>query len=138
MSLHCLIYTSVAKEKMTDNCLKSLLDRARPKNSALDITGMLLYLDPYFVQVLEGEINAINEAFKKISKDPIHHKVSLIFKKPISERSFSNWVMGFNKVSHEYSDSFMSLDAFYKSENFRKKPKEIIELLEMFRYETLF
>ena len=138
MSLHCLIYTSVAKEKMTDNCLKSLLDRARPKNSALDITGMLLYLDPYFVQVLEGEINAINETFKKISKDPIHHKVSLIFKKPISERSFSNWVMGFNKVSHEYSDAFVSLDAFYKSENFRKKPKEIIELLEMFRYETLF
>ncbi|MEN9898748.1 MAG: hypothetical protein RLZZ66_2397 [Pseudomonadota bacterium] len=138
MSLHCLIYTSVAKQKLTDNSLKSILDRARPKNSALDITGMLLYLDPYFVQILEGEINVINETFKRISKDPIHHKVSLIFKKPISERSFSNWVMGFNKVGQEFSESFMSLDAFYNSENFRKKPREIVELLEMFKHETLF
>ena len=137
-SLHCLIYTSIAKQKMTDNCLKSLLDRSRSKNSSLNITGMLLYLDPYFVQILEGEINAVNETFKKISNDPMHDKVSLILKKAISERSFSNWLMVFNKVSDEHRDSFICLDTFYKSENFREKPKEIIELLEMFKYETLF
>jgi hypothetical protein len=46
--------------------------------------------------------------------------------------------MGFNKVSEKDIDSFVSLEAFYKSESFRKQPKEIIELLEMFKNETLF
>ena len=55
MSLHCLIYTSVATQKMTDDYLKSILEKSRPKNIALSVTGMLLYLDPFFVQVLEGE-----------------------------------------------------------------------------------
>ncbi len=138
MSLHCLIYTSVAKQKMTDDCLKVLLDRARPKNLSLNITGMLLYLDPYFIQILEGDINNVSETFQRISKDPIHDKISLILKKPIVERSFSNWAMGFNKASEKNIDSFVSLDVFYESDHFRKKPKEIIELLEMFKYETLF
>ena len=138
MSLYCLIYTSVAKQKMTDNCLNNLLDRTRPKNSAMSVTGMLLYIDPYFVQILEGDIDDLSETFTRISKDPIHHKVSLILKKPIAERSFANWAMGFNKVSEKDIDSFMSLDAFYQSESFRKQSKEIIELLEMFKNETLF
>ena len=138
MSLHCLIYTSVAKQKMTDNCLKSLLDRTRPKNSALSLIGMLLYIDPYFVQILEGDLEDVCETFTRISKDPIHHKVSLILKKPITERNFANLAMGFNKVSEKDIDSFVSLDAFYKSESFRKQSKEIIELLEMFKNETLF
>ena len=138
MSLHCLIYTSVAKQKMTDHCLKNLLDRTRPKNSAANVTGMLLYLDPYFVQILEGDIEDVGETFKRISKDPIHHKVSLILKKPITERNFSNWAMGFNKMSETDIDSFISLDEFYKSDNFKKQSKEIVELLEMFKYETLF
>ncbi|MEI8235758.1 MAG: BLUF domain-containing protein [Methylococcaceae bacterium] len=138
MSLHCLIYTSVAKQKMTDNCLKSFLDRTRPINSAVTVTGMLLYIDPYFVQILEGDIDDVCESFVRISKDPIHHKVSLILKKPITERNFANLAMGFNKVSEKDIDSFVSLEAFYKSESFRKQPKEIIELLEMFKNETLF
>ena len=55
-----------------------------------------------------------------------------------AERSFANLAMGFNKVSEKDIDSFVSLEAFYKSESFRKQPKEIIELLEMFKNETLF
>ena len=138
MSLYCLVYTSVAKQKMTDNCLKNLLDRTRSKNSAVSLTGMLLYIDPYFVQILEGDFDDVCETFTRISKDPIHHKVSLILKKPITERNFANLAMGFNKVTEKHIDSFVSLEAFYKSESFKKQSKDIIELLEMFKNETLF
>ena len=54
MSLHCLIYTSIASQKMTDEDLKAILEKARPHNLALDITGMLLYQDPFFMQIFEG------------------------------------------------------------------------------------
>jgi hypothetical protein len=138
MSLHCLIYTSVATQKMTDDYLKSILEKSRPKNIALSVTGMLLYLDPFFVQVLEGEKNVITDIFKKISQDPLHHKVSLILKKPINERSFSHWAMGFNKIDEAHIDSVVSLDEFYKSESFNRHPKDIVELFDMFKNETLF
>ena len=87
---------------------------------------------------MEGDFDDVCETFTRISKDPIHHKVSLILKKPITERNFANLAMGFNKVSEKHIDSFVSLEAFYKSESFRKQSKDIIELLEMFKNETLF
>lgn len=48
MSLHCLIYTSIASQKMTDEDLKAILQKARPRNAALDITGMLLLSGSFF------------------------------------------------------------------------------------------
>jgi hypothetical protein len=138
MSLHCLIYTSIAKERLTDSSLKNLLNKSRSNNTAFNITGMLLYMDPFFIQILEGGEIAVNEIFRKITEDPIHHKISLIVKKSIEERSFSSWAMGFNKLSEESIESVMDLDTFYNSDDFKKCSSEIVELLEMFRNETLF
>jgi hypothetical protein len=68
----------------------------------------------------------------------MHHKVSLIYKKPIKERSFSKWTMGFNKIGKAYFEDAENLIEIYKNESFKKHPKEVIELLTMFKDETLF
>jgi hypothetical protein len=68
----------------------------------------------------------------------MHHKVSLIYKKPIKERSFSKWTMGFNKIGTQYFEGAYNLIEIYKNDAFKKHPKEVIELLEMFKDETLF
>jgi hypothetical protein len=102
MSIYCLVFTSVATRKVSDEDLKGLLVKSRQNNLALNITGMLLYLDPYFMQILEGDESIIDEKFKKILNNEMHHKVSLIYKKPIKERSFSKWTMGFNKIGTQY------------------------------------
>jgi hypothetical protein len=138
MSLYCLVFTSVATRKLTDEYLKCLLAKSRQNNSTLNITGMLLYLDPYFMQILEGEELVIEKKFKTISKNEMHHKVSLIYKKPIKERSFSKWTMGFNKIGKAYFEDAENLIEIYKNESFKKHPKEVIELLTMFKDETLF
>ena len=138
MSIYCLVFTSVATRKISDEDLKGLLAKSRQYNLALNITGMLLYLDPYFMQILEGDESIIDEKFKKISNDEMHHKVSLIYKQPIKERSFSKWTMGFNKIGKECFEDAENLTEIYKNEAFKKHPKEVIELLEMFKDETLF
>jgi len=66
MSIYCLVFTSVATRKISDEDLKGLLAKSRQYNLALNITGMLLYLDPYFMQILEGDESIIDEKFKKI------------------------------------------------------------------------
>ncbi len=138
MSIYCLVFTSVATRKISDEDLKGLLAKSRQYNLALNITGMLLYLDPYFMQILEGDESIIDEKFKKISNDEMHHKVSLIYKQPIEERSFSKWTMGFNKIGIEYFEDAENLIEIYKNDAFKKHPKEVIELLKMFNDETLF
>jgi len=83
MSCYCLVYTSIASQKISDDDLKYLLKKIRKKNAASQITGMLLYLDPFFMQVLEGEEVMVNDLFNLIKQDSKHHKVSLIYKKQI-------------------------------------------------------
>ena len=77
MSLYCLVYTSISNQKMSDGNLKDLLKKSRLKNETLNITGMLLYLDPFFMQILEGEEAIVNESFKVIKQDSRHHNSTL-------------------------------------------------------------
>lgn len=141
MSLYCLVYTSVASRDMSDDELKALLQKSRIKNQKLNITGMLLHLEPFFIQVLEGEEATVTEAFNRIKADSRHQKVSLIYKKKIQSRTFPDWTMGFNRIG---SDDLEGLDGFadYLNQPVPKSIKgtagEIERLLGMFKNESLF
>jgi Sensors of blue-light using FAD len=50
-----IVYASSASEAFTGPELQVLLDQARQKNAKFAVTGMLLYKDGNFMQVLEGE-----------------------------------------------------------------------------------
>ena len=73
MPLYCLVYTSIANKKMSDDDLEDLLKKIRKKNETRHVTGMLLYLDPFFMQVLEGEEAMVNDLFNLIKQDSRHH-----------------------------------------------------------------
>ena len=145
MSLYCLVYTSLANQKMSDDNLKELLKKSRLKNETLNITGMLLYLDPFFIQILEGEEAIVNESFNIIKQDSRHHQVKLIYKKPIEERSFPNWTMGFNKINKEnieaiegFSDFWQRPTSEFFSGSSSETEKMLDKFLDMFKHETLF
>lgn len=141
MSLYCLVYTSISSQKMSDEDIKYFLESIRYKNQLKQVTGMLLYLDPFFIQVLEGEETVVNQLFSIIEKDPRHHKVSLIYKKPIAERHFENWTMGFSKISYkdiEVIDGFSDFLQTPSIEFLSRSPNEVDELLYKFKYEILF
>jgi len=130
---------------MSDDNLKELLKKSRLKNATLNITGMLLYLDPFFIQILEGEEAVVDEWFNIIKQDSRHHKVKIIYKKPIEERSFSNWTMGFNKISDEnleavegFSDFLRRPTSDFFSDSPSKTEKMLEKFLDMFKHETLF
>ncbi|MCK9604972.1 MAG: BLUF domain-containing protein [Methylomonas sp.] len=140
MSNYCFIYTSVSKQKWSEQQLKQLLKESRQKNQSLDISGMLLFLDPFFIQILEGEESKVNDLFSTIKQDPRHHKVSLIYKKPIAKRSFADWSMGFNVIKPETVADIDGFSAFFvnPASDSSHIPDEIDRLLKMFKDETLF
>lgn len=93
-----LLYTSTAANLMENAALDALLAQSREKNARHDITGFLLYKSGYFVQVLEGPESAVRSLYAAIERDRRHRLVTLIFCRPIAEREFSEWQMGFRRV----------------------------------------
>jgi len=75
--------------------LMRLLYHSYSNNQALGITGVLIYENDRFGQVIQGKADQIDALWNRIQKDQRHKNVRLIDRKPISERTFSKWTMVF-------------------------------------------
>lgn len=91
-------YVSTAKIPMPRDALLELLQQAREANSADSITGLLLYHDGHFVQVLEGPETRVRELYERILRDPRHHDIAIVFEQAIDRREFADWSMGFKAL----------------------------------------
>ncbi|MEO6455036.1 MAG: BLUF domain-containing protein [Ginsengibacter sp.] len=99
--MNYLIYVSSATQHFSDEDLKALLIISRQNNINLGITGLLLYSESNFIQVIEGEAEAIDGLYSKIKRDPRHTGFLRLLKGEISERNFPEWSMAFKKISNE-------------------------------------
>lgn len=108
-----LIYASSATRLMPNDELTALLKKARENNAKRDISGMLLYRNGNFVQVLEGPEQEVDQVFEVIKKDPRHFDVTLILRRPIQKRDFEEWEMGFNGIEEKDLEGYTNfLDVF--------------------------
>ena len=96
LNLNHLIYTSVANKDFSQSELIDLLNIARANNSKKNISGILLYVNKNFFQVIEGELEALQQLFSIIKKDPRHGNVTKIICESIVKRNFNEWSMGFD------------------------------------------
>ena len=90
-----VVYSSAALAPFSEAQLSELLVRARKKNERLGVSGMLLYHDGSFLQVLEGEPSVLDSLLAVISVDKRHHRVVTLLKREVDERHFGDWRMGF-------------------------------------------
>ena len=80
----------------------NLLGIFQKNNTAIDVTGLLLYNGHGIcIQVLEGEQAVIETLYDKIQRDFRHRCVNYIGKKVIEKRSFPNWTMGFKSLKRK-------------------------------------
>jgi hypothetical protein len=90
-----LTYVSQPAQAMSFLGLMRLLYHSYSNNQALGITGVLIYENDRFGQVIQGKVDQIDALWNRIQKDQRHKNVRLIDRKPISERTFSKWTMVF-------------------------------------------
>ena len=112
-SLIHYIYSSTATRMFSQRDLVDLLTGARANNARLGITGMLLYSDGSFFQVLEGEAQQVDELAQKIAPDPRHTHMVTIIREPIPRRAFGEWTMGFAHVSPRDVGQIVGLNDFF-------------------------
>ena len=110
--IHC-IYASVATEIFAEHEIPQLLEKTRTANASRQITGMLLYIEGSFFQVLEGNSEPVDALFRRISADPRHRNVTLIIREPIPERSFGEWTMGFAALGRLEAGELVGQNDFF-------------------------
>ncbi|SFQ32191.1 Sensors of blue-light using FAD [Hymenobacter arizonensis] len=98
-SQYHVLYRSHATKPFTDAQLEDLLASARPFNAANQLTGLLLYNDSRFVQVLEGPEAAVRALYARIQQDPRHTSVVTVSEGPGPGRRFGEWGMAFGRVA---------------------------------------
>ena len=90
-----LSYLSEAVSDMSFLGLMGLLQTARALNQKSGITGILLYDNQQFGQVIEGERANVMKAWRRIQSDKRHHRVELLEIREITERKFPDWLLRF-------------------------------------------
>ena len=97
-TLHHLVYQSYATVPVGEAELTRLLAQSRAYNATHGITGLLLYNDGRFVQLLEGSEAAVRAVFARIIRDPRHAGVVALADGPAAHRLFTEWSMAFRAV----------------------------------------
>lgn len=135
--MYYLVYVSSARKPFTKPELVDLLTRARANNSRLGITGMLLYKDGNFIQILEGDRQEVENLYNIISQDPRHHDIIILDQGLSSERQFAEWSMGFRDLSDKDLHTLPGFSQFMNKPlsvaTFRNNPSACHELLNLFR-----
>lgn len=91
-----LMYVSYAKTDFTDTMLVNLLEKSRANNESNGVSGVLIYSDGVFVQLLEGDRNKVEETYKVISNDARHNRLTILLREMSpSGAIFPDWSMGY-------------------------------------------
>jgi hypothetical protein len=94
-----LVYSSLATEPMPKSKLYKILVQARGNNKRADVTGLLVFVDGKFLQVLEGEADLVSQVLRKIAVDTRHKDMKVISEKSIQQRTFASWQMAYASPS---------------------------------------
>lgn len=135
-NLWTIVYVSTATHLLSDDELEALLAASRSKNPARDITGILLYDDGNFMQVIEGPRQAAFDLYDRIQQDPLHTGLITLIEQPIKKRLFFEWAMEFrnlrNLSSEDLANASPYLEESLLSDAYIKEPNRSLKLLQTF------
>ncbi len=75
--------------------IREILEASRRNNHAAGVTGALMFNAGVFAQVLEGDRDAIEQTFERITCDLRHAETMIMQFEPIDQLGFPDWSMGF-------------------------------------------
>lgn len=99
--LRQVVYISSATRHFSPEAIEDLLARARANNERTGITGILIYHDLSFLQIVEGTRDDVDRLMARIKRDPSHTSLRIVQDESISERDFKSWAMACRVASAE-------------------------------------
>ena len=101
MALYRLIYVSQAISGLEYPDFIEILQKSEFNNTQVGITGMLVFGDTMFLQVLEGSRRLVSETYNRILLDKRHVNAELIDFSEIDHRNFGVWSMKLVQINNQ-------------------------------------
>ena len=96
-----LVYLSDAKFGLEKSDIEKILTSSRRNNLNDEVTGLLIYSDGVFIQILEGVGETVERVFQRILDDSRHENVEILLDATVESRAFANWEMAFIESTPE-------------------------------------
>jgi hypothetical protein len=132
-----IAYVSTASKQFDSAELRTMLKEAHTHNTEAGITGMLLYKDGQFMQVLEGPAETVTATYSRISKDPRHHGIIVLVQGAVQERRFPSWSMAFRDLNLPDQQNVPGYNEFLNTpltgKEFAGDPERCEKLLLLFK-----
>lgn len=88
-----LIYVSTASAAVAGGDVFDITQRSSLRNPQRGITGFLVFANGLFLQYVEGPPAALDTLLDDLSRDPRHHSIKVLDRRPLRERAFPGWKM---------------------------------------------
>lgn len=92
-AIYRLLYLSRATRPLEAAEIEALLQQSRGRNRDAGLTGALLHYGGHFLQVLEGDADAVTACFERIQRDDRHAEILPLADGATSQRAFGDWAM---------------------------------------------
>lgn len=110
-----LIFCSRPSVDLSQEDLLDIMVSAQEKNSSKQISGLLIFHNNKFFQLIEGAAEEVDSLFAKIKHDERHMGIETLLYQSSPSRVMPTWVMGFSSdmpLGEEMSDQafFVPMD----------------------------
>jgi hypothetical protein len=114
-----------------------MLEETRETNAKVRITGILLYKDGTFLQVLEGDQEAVMKLASRIKEHHRHKDFQILLRGTSEHRLFADWSVGFRDLTDNSLKCTLGFSDFiitpFTGVEFSANPADCMKLLLLFK-----
>jgi hypothetical protein len=134
LPVYQFVYVSSEVITFTEERLAHLLEMSRRKNSECGITGLLLYVNGNFIQLLEGAKEDVLATASRIRADNRHRGMNTLLDAECEKRDFGNWSMGFKRLEGLEAETLPGYNDFLSQEADKSaQHSAALQILEFFK-----
>lgn len=129
---YAISYVSTAHKDLREEGVINIMKETDVNNKSRNITGILLFNERNFFQLLEGEKKIIQDLYLKISEDTRHHDIIQFLEIPVTRPSFDGYMTDFITDDKKYDRSKLEHYLHYievLNPESRKAVKRVMELM---------
>lgn len=94
MSNVFLIYVSNRTDPTDAMLARDIAIESTQSNRTKEVSGILMAVGNYFLQVLEGQEGVVDPLLEKIAQDERHTDIRVLYRGDLPDRIFGQWSMG--------------------------------------------
>jgi hypothetical protein len=91
MSLRRITYVSRTRQSISEPDIRQIWGAAEVLHRRMDLSGLLAFTGPHFVQVIEGDSHDVETLMDMIRADTRHAELHVFCDETIERRRFDHW-----------------------------------------------